>query len=64
MGPRDEKYHESTMDGAKSHHSIISVSGEVGSRTGNKEVLHRRMIGELRYRCQNKVQKEHAGILF
>lgn len=28
MGPRDKKFNESTMDGAKSHHSSITVSGE------------------------------------
>lgn len=28
MGPRDKKFKESTMDGAKSHHGSLTVSDE------------------------------------
>lgn len=41
MGPRDKKFDESTLDGAKSHHRIIGVSGEQRweARQETKEVL-------------------------
>ena len=63
MGPGDKKLHESIIDGAKSHHSITSFSGEQRgkAREETREFYMRRMFGEL-YPVQ--VTNQQAGISF